>query len=134
MNHLRVSKPSLHHCFTMHTRRSTRITRSTRVVETEGTIVGALGDAPRPAKRVKTTAAKGAIQSDGAGLVIETTASVASTSKEVKALKKSKTKAKQEEPKPEDFPARVESPWKIGVHVSAAGGVENAIVNAAKLG
>ncbi|KAG0701688.1 xylose isomerase-like protein [Suillus ampliporus] len=34
----------------------------------------------------------------------------------------------------EIFPVRVSSPWKIGAHVSAAGGVENAVRNAAKVG
>lgn len=38
------------------------------------------------------------------------------------------------EPDPTDYPSRVESPWKIGAHVSAAGGVENAIIDAAEIG
>ncbi|KAI0685051.1 xylose isomerase-like protein [Cytidiella melzeri] len=33
-----------------------------------------------------------------------------------------------------DFPTRVTSPWKFGPHVSAAGGVENAVLNAARIG
>lgn len=33
-----------------------------------------------------------------------------------------------------DFPQRSSSLWKIGPHVSAAGGVENAILNAASIG
>ena len=33
-----------------------------------------------------------------------------------------------------DFPKRPDLPWKIGPHVSAAGGVENAVVNAASIG
>ncbi|KAF8836136.1 AP endonuclease [Paxillus ammoniavirescens] len=36
-------------------------------------------------------------------------------------------------PKPSDFAPRVSSPWKIGAHVSAQGGVENTIVNAARV-
>ncbi|KAJ4483695.1 AP endonuclease [Lentinula aciculospora] len=32
------------------------------------------------------------------------------------------------------FPERVSSEWKVGAHVSAAGGVENAVLNAAKIG
>lgn len=35
---------------------------------------------------------------------------------------------------PEDYPRRVDSPWKVGAHVSAAGGVENTILNAARIG
>ncbi|KAL4064200.1 xylose isomerase-like protein [Scleroderma yunnanense] len=34
----------------------------------------------------------------------------------------------------EAFPMRVNSPWKVGAHVSAAGGVENAVLNAARIG
>ena len=33
-----------------------------------------------------------------------------------------------------DFPTRPTSLWKFGPHVSAAGGVENAVLNAAKIG
>lgn len=33
-----------------------------------------------------------------------------------------------------EFPARSTSLWKFGPHVSAAGGVENAVLNAAKIG
>ncbi|KAG6871844.1 hypothetical protein C0995_015810 [Termitomyces sp. Mi166 len=32
------------------------------------------------------------------------------------------------------FPVRHDSPWKVGAHVSASGGVENTILNAAELG
>jgi AP endonuclease-1 len=48
---------------------------------------------------------------------------------------KRKSKAKVvEEPEVEDYPKRIESEWKLGAHVSAAGGVENAILNAASVG
>jgi hypothetical protein len=33
-----------------------------------------------------------------------------------------------------DFPPRQLSLWKVGAHVSSAGGVQNAVVNAAKIG
>lgn len=32
------------------------------------------------------------------------------------------------------FLERVKSPWKVGAHVSAAGGVENAVTNAITIG
>ena len=50
--------------------------------------------------------------------------------------KKSRTKKVKQivEPIPSDYPTRVDTPWKIGAHVSAAGGVENAILNAAAIG
>ena len=32
------------------------------------------------------------------------------------------------------FLSRIDTPWKIGAHVSSAGGVENAIVNASSIG
>ncbi|EIW61189.1 AP endonuclease [Trametes versicolor FP-101664 SS1] len=38
------------------------------------------------------------------------------------------------EPKPDDFSVRATSAWKVGPHVSSAGGVENAIINAASVG
>ncbi|KAF5388826.1 hypothetical protein D9757_005626 [Collybiopsis confluens] len=34
----------------------------------------------------------------------------------------------------EPVPHRASNPWKVGAHVSAAGGVENAILNASKIG
>ncbi|KAF8585172.1 AP endonuclease [Ramaria rubella] len=36
--------------------------------------------------------------------------------------------------RPEDYPKRAQIEWKVGAHVSAAGGVENAIINAASIG
>ncbi|KAJ7142105.1 xylose isomerase-like protein [Mycena crocata] len=42
-----------------------------------------------------------------------------------------KTKAKADPPQ---YGKRPESPWKVGAHVSAAGGIENAIINAAAIG
>lgn len=32
------------------------------------------------------------------------------------------------------LPKRVETPWKVGAHVSAAGGIHNAVTNAVKIG
>jgi hypothetical protein len=44
-------------------------------------------------------------------------------------------KSKQKDaPLAEDYPDRVRMDWKVGAHVSAAGGVENAILNAASIG
>ncbi|KAI0371429.1 AP endonuclease, partial [Pilatotrama ljubarskyi] len=45
-----------------------------------------------------------------------------------------KRKADIPELKPDDFAPRAQSSWKIGPHVSSAGGVENAIINAASVG
>lgn len=47
--------------------------------------------------------------------------------------RKKRTKTK-DKPLTEDFPVRVSGSWKIGAHVSAAGGVENAVRNAAMVG
>ncbi|TEB21425.1 AP endonuclease [Coprinellus micaceus] len=47
---------------------------------------------------------------------------------------KGKTEAKPKAYDPTSFLPRVSSPWKVGAHVSAAGGVENAVVNAAMIG
>lgn len=40
----------------------------------------------------------------------------------------------REDPKPEDYSPRTSSLWKVGLHVTAKGGVENTIANAAALG
>jgi len=55
----------------------------------------------------------------------------ASTKESPHRKKRTKTKDK---PLTEDFPVRVSGSWKIGAHVSAAGGVENAVRNAAMVG
>ncbi|KAL6301648.1 xylose isomerase-like protein [Sparassis latifolia] len=47
---------------------------------------------------------------------------------------KRKKKIEAVEPMPEDFAPRALNEWKIGPHVSSAGGVENSIVNAATIG
>ncbi|KDR69206.1 hypothetical protein GALMADRAFT_104145 [Galerina marginata CBS 339.88] len=47
---------------------------------------------------------------------------------------KRKKKAKNAAVDTDDFLPRVDSPWKVGAHVSAAGGVENAVANAAAIG
>lgn len=41
---------------------------------------------------------------------------------------------KKDAPRVEDYPDRIAIDWKVGAHVSAAGGVENAILNAASIG
>jgi AP endonuclease 1 len=94
------------------TRNSTRLAASTREV-----------DPPRPAKRLKTTVAA---DETSAEVVVE-------HSNPDKKIRKTTGRTKSE-PKPEDYRVRVTSPWKVGAHVSAAGGVENAIQNAAELG
>ena len=48
--------------------------------------------------------------------------------------KKPRKKASQLEVDPEAYAPRAQSAWKIGAHVSAAGGVENAVLNAASIG
>ncbi|KAG8217947.1 xylose isomerase-like protein [Butyriboletus roseoflavus] len=50
-----------------------------------------------------------------------------------KQSRKARKKKEDANPKPSDFAPRVSSAWKVGAHVSAAGGVENVIVNAARV-
>ncbi|KAJ3555715.1 hypothetical protein NM688_g2421 [Phlebia brevispora] len=59
-----------------------------------------------------------------------------STETSMKKASKAKGKAKAEpvDYTPEDFPTRISSMWRVGPHVSAAGGVENTVWNAASLG
>ncbi|KAI0746789.1 xylose isomerase-like protein [Daedaleopsis nitida] len=45
-----------------------------------------------------------------------------------------KAKIQPPDPSPDDFAPRAVNLWKVGPHVSSAGGVENAIVNAASVG
>lgn len=68
--------------------------------------------------------------------VVEEDSEPAASSVQPKARKaKGKGKAKAAvEYKPEDFPSREVSAWKVGPHVSAAGGVENTVLNAASIG
>ena len=94
------------------TRNSTRLAASTGEV-----------DPPRPAKRLKTT-----VTPD------ETSAEVVVEHSSPDKKKRKPTGRTKDEPKPGDYRVRVTSPWKVGAHVSAAGGVENAIQNAAELG
>lgn len=50
-------------------------------------------------------------------------------------VKKQKARKKaQLETDPATYAPRAQSSWKIGAHVSAAGGVENAVLNAASIG
>ncbi|KZV90460.1 AP endonuclease [Exidia glandulosa HHB12029] len=48
--------------------------------------------------------------------------------------KRAPRKKKADKDADEPFPERVHSAWKVGAHVSAAGGVENAVKNAARIG
>ncbi|KAF6742679.1 xylose isomerase-like protein [Ephemerocybe angulata] len=50
------------------------------------------------------------------------------------ATKRKRTTKKTKEVDTTTFLPRVQSPWKVGAHVSAAGGVENAVLNAAAIG
>lgn len=91
-----------------------------------GTIVQGISDKPevptRPRKRVR---------ADKTDIVAEVVAAGESAPLPKKRRAK---KAKDVSPQPEDYRVRVSSPWKVGAHVSAAGGVENAIQNAASIG
>ena len=49
-------------------------------------------------------------------------------------VKKARKKAGAVEYTVDDFPKRSQSLWRIGPHVSAAGGVENSVLNAASIG
>ncbi|TFK79502.1 AP endonuclease, partial [Polyporus arcularius HHB13444] len=78
-------------------------------------------DNPRPTKRARTSRDDDSKDKNDA--------------KDTQEGKKTRRKKKEiSEPIPGDFAARVTNRWKIGPHVSSAGGVENAIVNAASVG
>lgn len=99
-------------------RKSTRLAASVQVMQETA---AETPETLRPTKRLKTT-----ITSEFSS---ETVFPDSSTQK-----KRKTTRSVKGETKAEDYRQRVSSPWKIGAHVSAAGGVENAIQNAASLG
>ncbi|GLB34475.1 putative AP endonuclease family 2 [Lyophyllum shimeji] len=61
-------------------------------------------------------------------------AEVGTVKVDVKVTRKTKRTRKVDIMETITFPTRVSTPWKVGAHVSAAGGVENAIPNAAAIG
>jgi AP endonuclease 1 len=70
-----------------------------------------------------------------AGVTIESQATlVEAPSATVKAPKGGRKKKVAAEPSPADYPPRTSRDWKVGAHISAAGGIENAVGNAAKIG
>lgn len=69
--------------------------------------------------------------------LVETQSSAADIPTDTKAKGKRGGRAKkgsQAEAAPTDFPPRSGLEWKIGAHISAAGGVEESIINGAKIG
>ena len=62
------------------------------------------------------------------------TTEVEESSGPTKAPKAGRKKKAAQEPTPADYPPRNSREWKVGAHISAAGGIENAILNAAKIG
>lgn len=88
-------------------------------------------DNPRPTKRARKEKASAVPKSSPEERGLE---HVDADSTELAQKLRRRKKAETIEPKPEDFPSRVVNPWKVGPHVSSAGGVENAIVNAATVG
>jgi AP endonuclease-1 len=50
-----------------------------------------------------------------------------------KSQKRRESKSKKQ-PDDQNFLPRINSPWKVGAHVSSSGGVENSVVNAAMIG
>lgn len=68
----------------------------------------------------------------GSSVVGESQTTAVEEAKETK--KGVRRKKNAAEPTPGDFPPRVSREWKVGAHISAAGGIEQAITNAAKIG
>ncbi|PCH37672.1 AP endonuclease [Wolfiporia cocos MD-104 SS10] len=83
-------------------------------------------DNPKPAKRARKSKSslRGAAETPSEDVQPET----------VNKNSRKRSKASVAEPVPTDFAPRAQVLWKIGPHVSAASGVENAILNAAKVG
>ncbi|GJJ11124.1 hypothetical protein Clacol_005355 [Clathrus columnatus] len=100
-------------------RRSTRVRSSstTALISSLHTAVSTSSNSS-PRKRIK--------------VEIESNASISSPS--ITRRKTVKVKLEKESISLEDYPKRLNLEWKVGAHVSAAGGVENAILNAASIG
>ncbi|KAL0563957.1 DNA-(apurinic or apyrimidinic site) lyase, partial [Marasmius crinis-equi] len=90
-------------------------------------------ESARVAKKVKVTeeVAQEAITVVAQEAVIATAVSTTASTSNVKAKRKSKGSAEVDLT---SLPVRASSLWKVGAHVSAAGGVENSLLNAAKIG
>lgn len=134
-------------------RRSTRLVQATSVAASSSagvsrtTAVAATSAVARMHTRdvhQATTELDGSSENDavgGASRKRARSASVASDLTELpedvapaKKTKKPRKKAAVVEYTISDFPKRPQSHWKIGPHVSAAGGVDNAVLNAASIG
>jgi AP endonuclease-1 len=66
--------------------------------------------------------------------LVETQKSTADVSSGTKTKGNRGGRAQKASASPTDFPPRSDLEWKIGAHISAAGGVEESIINAAKIG
>jgi AP endonuclease-1 len=66
--------------------------------------------------------------------LVETQSFTADVSTDTKTKGKRGGRAKKGSVSPTDFPPRSDLEWKIGAHISAAGGVEESITNGAKIG
>jgi AP endonuclease-1 len=78
---------------------------------------------------------QGTLVNGVAGVTIESQATLVEESMApAKAPKEGRKKKVAAEPTPADYPHRASRDWKVGAHISAAGGIENAVINAAKIG
>lgn len=94
---------------------------------------------PRPTKRAKISREPTMEESQTsvvARAVAEMGIESQDTSADVpsKAPRTARKKKVPQDPTPADYPPRTHREWKVGAHISAAGGIENAILNAAKIG
>ena len=92
---------------------------------------------PRPAKRPKTTVESASKHGKTSKQAVSQRNPVELPDVESSDLEKKPKRRRKEppsEPKPGDYMTRFASDWKVGPHVSAAGGVENSVVNAASVG
>ncbi|RXW12458.1 hypothetical protein EST38_g13397 [Candolleomyces aberdarensis] len=99
---------------------------------TVATVTSEPGPSKRPRKKLKVE--ETVVQDDFAGGVNDTHAILPPPPAVPPRKPKGKGKAKETAIDTSAFLPRVSSAWKVGAHVSAAGGVENAVVNAAAIG
>ena len=124
--------------------RSTTVKATSSVLKARRSSSPLLDDVPtRPHKRARKQKPEEVAEESQVTLVAKEVSSLAiesqntlveetTTTKIV--VKKPRKKAAQGEPSPADFPSRPNCEWRIGAHISAAGGIQHAIPNAAKIG
>ncbi|KIJ51577.1 hypothetical protein M422DRAFT_157377 [Sphaerobolus stellatus SS14] len=123
---------------------STPLRRSARVHSTTASILSTSFSTTSAALTPKSIAASSSKSAEAASIVrarkkvkIEVDGDSVAVETKVEKTKKTTRPKKSKGPIAlplDEYPTRVQSAWKVGAHVSATGGVENAVLNAVSIG